>query len=86
MVINQCIVFDLPSGAGGMAAGMYKGNLIKELNNFCATHNIDYVAKSQRYEYKIWFNNTSHYTLFILGFSWRGVWRHPRLKDENYEP
>lgn len=85
-IASKCLVFDLPSGAGGMAAGMYKGQLTKAINNFCSRHSIDYVAKTHRYTFKIWFNEDAHYTFFLLGFDWTSVWRKPYLADENYAP
>lgn len=86
MTKQQCLVFNLPSGAGGMAAGIYRGQLIKQLNHFLAKHKIDFVSKTQRYTFKVWFNESSHYTFFLLGFDWAGLWSRPYLADENYEP
>lgn len=85
MGIGKCVVFDLPSGAGGMAAGMYKGQLTKEINHFVARHNIDFVSKTQNYKFKIWFDDDYHYTLFLLGFNWDRIWRRPYIIEEEYQ-
>lgn len=84
VVKTKCLVFDLPTGAGGMAAGMYKSQLMKAINLFVADHKIDYVAKTANYKFKVWFNEDSHYTFFLLGFNWEKVWRQPYIINETY--
>lgn len=85
MGITKCLAFDLPSGAGGMAAGIYKGMLITQLKEFSNSYNIHYKTKTYRSTLKVWFNENSHYTLFILVFHWDKIWKKPYFIDEIYQ-
>ena len=84
MGLNKCIVFDLPSGAGGMAAGIYKGIVQQNLRELHEKHGLAYKSKTKNYKFKIWFEEESHYTLFFLVYDFPRQWRRPYIITEEY--
>lgn len=82
---DQCIVFDLPSGAGGMAAGMYKTWVLQHIREFTRIHFTDYRTITHRYELKIWFPDDKYLTLFLLWYTpGQKQWRKPYIIREKY--
>lgn len=82
---NQCIVFDLPSGAGGVAAGMYKSMILKHIQTFINYHGIKYVTDTREYKMRLWFPDDSYYAVFFLWYPpMEKQWRRPFLADESY--
>jgi len=84
MGINQCIVFDLPSGAGGMAASMYNGTIRAQLKELHKKYGLAYKSKTKGYKFKIWFEKESDYTLFFLVYNFPKQWRRPYIITEEY--
>ena len=78
----KCLRFTLPSGSAGMAAGYTRGSIMKKLNNL----NLKYKHKTQRYVFKVWFENDSDYTIFYLLWEAPNSWHKPELIEENYVP
>lgn len=79
---NKCVVFDLPSGSGGMAAGMVKSVIMQKVRAFSTGHQVTYITKTERYKLKIWFEKDSHYTLFFLAYIPDKIWRQPYIIEE----
>lgn len=82
---NQCIVFDLPSGAAGMSAGTYKSMIMKHVQAFVAHHAIEFVTVTREYKMRLWFPDNSYYAVFFLWYPlMERQWRRPFLADESY--
>lgn len=75
----KCLLFSLPSGAGGMAAGITRGAIMTKLNNLKFT----YKHKTEAYQFKVWLENESDYTLFYLMWEPYNSWQKPTLIEEN---
>lgn len=73
-------MFTLPSGAGGMAAGMTRGAIMRKLRE----HNFKYKHKTQAYKFKVWLENESDYTYFYLVWEPFNSWQRPTLIEEDY--
>lgn len=81
---NQCLVFDLPGAAGGMAAGIHTSMILKKLKKFSDTYNVHYKTKFHRQQLKIWFDQDQDYTLFFLVYTTDKQWRRPYIIHEDY--
>ena len=84
-MIPKYVVFDLPSGAGGMAAAMYNGQILRKVKSFSEQYKVHYKSKTHRYELRIWFEREEDYTLFFLVYEPDKEWRQPRIHDGTYE-
>ena len=84
MAINKCVVFDLPSGAGGMAAGIYGAAVQKNLQELYKQHGLFYKTKTKDRKLKVWFERESDYTLFFLIYDFPKQWRRPYIIEEEY--
>lgn len=74
--------FNLPSGAGGAAAGMALVILRRKLAKWSKHHNISYTSKVYKYTFRISFDNDTTYTFFMS--SWDNednIWFKPKIKD-----
>lgn len=76
------LVFHLPSGSGGTAAGMYKSSLMSKITAFAGCRGITFKEHTAGYKLKIWFGDESAYTQFLLTFNWQRLWRPPYWTDE----
>lgn len=87
MTAEQCILFHLPSGAGGLASSMCRGFILAKIKKFCATHSIDFKVKLHSYILYIWFEKDSDYTLFFINYNFEQgkEWRRPELVHRKYE-
>jgi len=85
--MDKCLVFGLPSGAGGMAAGMTRGAIIKKLNALASAGTIgkNIKTKTIRYDLKVWLENDFDYTTFFLVWDPNNSWQKPKLIHESYE-
>ena len=68
------IEFQLPTGAGGMAAQYTNSVLNRNLHDWSDQHNIPYNKKIHKWTVRVTFDNDAHYTVFAL--TWNP-------KDEN---
>lgn len=84
MGLNKCIVFDLPSGAGGMAAGIYKSSVQRYLRELHEKYGLAYKSKTKVRQFKIWFEQDNHYTLFFLVYDFPRQWKKPYIIAEKY--
>lgn len=81
---HKCIVFELPSGSGGMAAALVGSRIINRIKSFCDNHGIKFMTKRTYYKLKIWFEREEDYTIFFLIYDFNEDWRKPTLIDEEY--
>lgn len=84
-MISKYIVFDLPSGAGGMAAAIYNSQTLKKIRLFSEQYKIHYKSKTQKNTLRVWFEREEDYTLFFLVFDIASQWSRPRLENGTYE-
>ena len=75
-------MFTLPSGAGGMAAGMTRGSIMRKLREL----KFKYKHKTQAYKFKVWLENESDYTYFYLVWEPKNSWHTAILIEEDYVP
>ena len=78
--MNKCLLFTLPSGAGGMAAGMTRGSIMRKLREL----KFNYKHKTQAYKFKVWLENESDYTYFYLIWEPSNPYHKPTLIEEDY--
>lgn len=84
-MISKYIVFDLPSGAGGLAPAMYNGQILNQIKKFSDEYNVKFKFRTQGYELKIWFEREEDYTLFFLVYDPVKEWRRPKIRNGKYE-
>ena len=60
------IEFQLPQGAGGMAAAHALGRIRDKLHNWAAKYQVDYRTKIFKYTLRVTFDSDDSYTLFRL--------------------
>ena len=72
----------LPSGAGGMAAGMTRGSIMRKLRQL----NFKFKHKTHAYKFKVWLENESDYTYFYLVWEPKNPWHKAILIEEDYVP
>ena len=75
------IEFDLPMGAGGMAAQMARSLILQRMSRFRKEHKIDFHYHTQGYTLQVWFDKESEYTLFALTYDEKDDWRPYRLVE-----
>lgn len=81
----KCLEFRLPSGAAGMAAGMTRMGIGKELRKLVDAKLItNYKGHTQGYRYYVWFENDYDYTAFFLVWDQYNPWRHPTVIEKDY--
>jgi hypothetical protein len=84
--MNQCLKFTLPTGAGGMAAGYTLRAIIKKLEELQSKGQLGkFKTKTERYEFKVWFESDSDYSLFFLIWEPFNSWHKPILITETYK-
>lgn len=59
------IEFQLPAGAGGMAAAMVLGKIRTELTLWSEQHGIEYTQKTVKYTHRVCFSKPEEYTFFL---------------------
>lgn len=85
--MDKCLKFHLPSGSAGMAAGMTRQSIAKKLAELKDTGKIGpYKSKTVRYDYKVWLEKDSDYTVFFLLWEPSNTWHKPELIYEDYTP
>lgn len=85
--MDKCLVFTLPSGSAGMAAGMTRGSISKKLSELHATNKIGpFKTKTIKYEFKVWLEKEIDYTVFFLLWEPFNSWHKPTLIYETYTP
>ncbi len=65
-----------------MAAGITKQSIMKKLTAL----NIPFKSKTERYRFKVWFEDETHYTYFFLVWEAFNPWHQPQLITEVYTP
>ena len=81
----KCLEFHLPSGAAGMAAGMTRAGIAKELSKLVDARLISkYKSHTEGYRYYVWFENEYDYTTFFLVWEQTNPWRHPKVIEKDY--
>ena len=75
------IDFDLPTGAGGMTASMARGLILQRMSRFRKQHNIEFNYTTLAYTLRVWFNNESDYTFFVLAYDKKDDWREYRILE-----
>lgn len=75
------IEFDLPTGAGGMAASMARGLVLQRMSRFRKEHNVQYHYNTFGYTLRVWFDNESDYTFFALAYDKKDDWREYRVVE-----
>lgn len=60
------IEFDLPQGAGGMAAQYANNILNRELHTWSDLHNIPYNKKIHKYTVRVTFDQDKYYSFFAM--------------------
>lgn len=60
------IEFQLPTGAGGMAAQYINSVLNRNLHEWSDRYQIAYNKKIHKYTVRVTFDNDDHYTLFAM--------------------
>lgn len=84
MVLNKCLEFNLPSGAAGMAAGMTRNAIGKQIHDLSKTHKFIYKIKVKGYKLKIWLEHEWAYSLVLLLWEAPGLFGKPKIVNENY--
>lgn len=84
MVLNKCIEFDLPSGSGGMAAGMTRHAIGKQIHELSKKHNFIYKSKVKGYKFKIWLEHEWAYSLVILVWEPPNIFGKPKIVHETF--
>ena len=80
----KCLEFHLPSGSAGMAAGMTRMGINKELKKLVDSKMITgYKSYTQGYKYYVWFKNDYDYTAFFLVWEQTNPWRHPKVIEKD---
>ena len=80
----KCIEFSLPSGSAGMAAGLHRQVIVRQLSQLKEKHSIDFKTNTDYYKLYVWLKNDSDYTLFFLVWDSTSVWRVPALIEKDY--
>ena len=81
------IEFRLPSGAGGMAAGMFLGAIKRAVKQWSEKYNIAFTDKTVRYTYRVCFEHDKYYSFFATTFvppSDQAHWQYKIIKDRNH--
>lgn len=79
-------MFKLPTGAGGMAAGMTRQSIGDKLKHLRETKKIGhYKTQTVKYDYKVWFENEMDFTTFFLIWEPYNSWHQPTVIDEVYQ-
>ncbi len=63
------IEFQLPNGAGGMAAGHAVSVIKKAIAEWAEQYNITYRTKIHKYTFRVCLESDEHYTLFELSWN-----------------
>lgn len=66
------IEFQLPMGAGGMAAAHALGIIRQELRAWSKKYQISYTEKTVRYTHRVCFDQDEHYSFFALTWHPKG--------------
>lgn len=66
------IEFQLPSGAGGMAAAHALGIIKQELRAWSKKYNISYTEKTVKYTHRVCFDNDAVYSFFAVTWQPKG--------------
>lgn len=80
----MCLLFELPTGAGGLASSMASARIFNKIKEFSSKHAIEYKTLVQGYKFKVWFQDPQYYTLFLLVYEPDKPWRKPVVVDEPY--
>lgn len=81
----KCLEFSLPSGAGGMAAGMTGSRIRKMLNDLVARKIIGgFKIKIKKYKLYVWLETDRDYTMFFLSWDQNRSWFKPTLIEKDY--
>ena len=84
--MDKCLEFTLPSGAGGMAAGMTRQSIGSKLRHLLETNKIGhYKTQTVRYRYRVWFENEIDFTTFFLVWEPSNSWHKPIVVYESYQ-
>lgn len=81
------IEFRLPSGAGGMAAGISKGAIERAVKQWSQKYNIPFTSKTVRYTHRVCFDDDKYYSFFATTFLPPGnqaYWQYKIIKDRNH--
>ena len=82
----ECLHFYLPSGAGGMAAGMTRQAIGNKLAALRDSGKIGpFKSTTIKYDYKVWLEKDSDYTVFFLLWEPLNDWQRPRIIYEDYK-
>lgn len=79
------LLFDLPSGAGGLTASMTSARIFNKIKEFSSKHCIEYKTQVHGYKFKVWFKDPEYYILFLLSYEPDKPWRKPYIIDEIYK-
>lgn len=84
--MDKCLEFTLPSGAGGMAAGITRQSIGNKLRHLFETKKIGhYKTQTIGYKYRVWFENEIDFTSFFLIWEPSNPWHKPVVKNEVYQ-
>lgn len=81
-MLIKIIEFDLPTGAGGMAAQMARSFLLKRLRQFKEDYKFEFHHNTNGYMLEVWFDDDKAYTIFVLTFDRDDGWRSYRLVEK----
>jgi len=82
---SKCLEFQLPSGGGGLPAGMTRHRILTKIKEFSETYKVEYRYKSSGYRIRIWFPKEEYYTLFFLVSDVNKYWMPPTIEYEYYQ-
>ena len=85
MNTSMCLEFRLPSGGGGMPAGITQYKILKEIKKFAKHYSLEYKYKAMNHRLRVWFPKEEHYTLFFLVSDSQWFWEKPTLQHEYYK-
>ena len=76
------IEFTLPSGAAGMAAGMTRASIIKQLDQIKKQHNISYSYETVKYRFRVTLTSKD---LTLLSLVWKlsNSWHRYRILEDS---
>ena len=84
--MKQCLSFNLPSGAGGMAAGMTRGAIMKKIRELISYKKIGREIKTHTEGYRlyVWLEHEVDYTTFFLVWEPQNSWQRPSVCDKDH--
>lgn len=82
---NKCLEFRLPSGGGGMPAGITQYKILRKIKQFAKQYSLEFKHKSMNHRVKVWFPKEEHYTLFFLVSEPEWYWEKPTIQYEYYQ-